>query len=432
MSNLLPLESFRIILGYHPYHWNGLANTDQVPLRSDCNSIVTKYDWQNAMAVGRESMIGAIEQAEARLLKELDYSVAPHYATETIPYPAYENPSLWRHSPIDATGRWLSVTLNERKVIAIGVERLTAIQTAVALTYSAQTGSGLNDTFTLTTASTTTQTDPDKIAVYFSAADRLDSDGVGDTWRILPVKVTINANGTVTITGRSWMLVRPILYEGVGNADGMFGAIDPATAGNFATTLDVYERTTDPNGLTLADAQGALYWETLPYPSWGGCCGGSGSFTPGGYTDPASYLAAPARVGIRDAELGIVFPGEAVYNATDGTWASVLWGTCSPPDRVTVRFLAGEALVNGQMRSDFAKAVARLAMAELPNRIAACDAANRELFRWQFDRARAGGSNDEQYSISPEDLDCPFGTREGQIYAWHFVNEQRLLRGFAV
>lgn len=428
--NLLSLEQFRRQINYHPYHFFGLADSQYVPVNSNCNDIVTQYSWQAADRVGRVAIVEAIEYAESRLLDQLGYSVAPHFGEQTVEYPRYLTTDLSRFASIDATGRWLSVTLAEKKIQALGVELLTALQTAVTLTYSDTDNDNLDDTFTLTTSATTTETDPDKIAAYFSAADRLDGDAAGDAWRILPVKVTINANGTVTITGRSWMLVRPILYQGVGSSEGVFGAIDPTNAANFASTLDVYLRTTNPNGQTITDAQGEFIWEAFPWPSIGYCCGNGASFTPGGYTDPASYFAAPARIGIRDAELGEVIPGTAVYDSATAMWNAVSWGLCAPPDRVTVRYFAGAPLVNHEMQKALQTVVARLAMAELPNRICACDAANRELYRWQVDLAMSEGET--SFSVSDEDLSNPFGTRAGQVYAWKYVKDNRILQGFAI
>ena len=71
----------------------------------------------------------------------------------------------------------------------------------------------------------------------------------------------------------------------------------------------------------------------------------------------------------------------------------------------------------------------RLAAAELSTRVCACDTANRELYRWQFDLSRAAGANDEQYQISANDLDNPFGTRAGQVAAWKEVKHLSNLVG---
>lgn len=432
MSNLLPLESWRRIMGFNPFAFWGLANADQVPILSTCNNIVTKYNWQNTDAVGREAIIEAIEEAESRLLAELGFAVAPHFAEATITYPRFNDPPLNRVWPVDPTGRWLSVTLPEKKIIALGIEKLDSLQTNVSLTFSDPDGDGLDDAWTLTTTATTTETNPDYLAVYFNAADRLNGDGPTDEWRILPVKVVINDNGTVSVSGKSWQIVRPILYEGVGT-NWVFPPIDPAVLANFAASLDVYHRRPWGEGTGLDTCQAEFVWETRPYVSWAICCGCDGS--PSLFdaaTDPASYWAAVGRCGFRNALEGTVIPGVAVYDAASGVWQSAAWGLCRQPDRVTVRYYAGEQLQNQQMKQNYQVAVARLAAAEMANKIASCDAANRELFRWQFDLARAAGANDEQYRIGDDELSNPLGTRAGHVYAWKVIRELRVLGGVGV
>lgn len=430
MRNLLPLESWRRIIGYNPYHFFGLANAT-VPVMSTCNDVVFKYRFQSNDALGREDLKEAIEQAEARLFAELGWSVAPRYRSVTLPYPQYLQKNLRYLGSIDSTGRWLGLKLDERKVQEVGIEATSTVEVNVAVTYSDSDGDGLEDTFTLTTAGTTTETDEDKIAVYFNSADRLDNEGIGDEWRILPVQITINGDGTVTVRGRKWLLARPIKYEGVGT-DGQFGTLDPDTAANFATTLDVVRRYTQTTGTGVSTSQGVLYWETKPQLNLAYCCGCDGD-TPDvvdDETDPASYWEAIARVGIRNAEMGFLTPGAAVYDSTNAVWTSTSWGLCRPPDRILVRYLAGEPLVDGEMDRELQRVVARLACAEAASRITACDTANREFYRWQLDAAMVEGH--DRLQVSPGDLDNPLGTRAGHIYAWRYIEKHRILGGIAV
>lgn len=412
---LLPLDTFRHLMGYNPWHFWGLSNAD-VPVTSACNDLLYKYTWQNADAVSREAMVEGIETAEARLLEQLGYSVAPHYVTDTIP--------LVRLG-VGSDGRWASVQLGEGKVQAVGVETLTMIGNA-NVTFSDQDGDGLDESWVATIA--TTETDIAKIAVYFTASDRLDGDAVGDQWRIQPVKITLDG-ATATIRGRSWLLVKPVRYEGV-NASSNANTLDPDDASIFVTQVAIYRRTTNPDGQTVANSQGVLYWETGPYPAWA-CCGTSGLGD--NSTDPAAVASAVARVGIRDASLGLVFPGQAIYNSTTSAWKSVSWGLCRAPDRALIRYLAGDALgPDGQMARKWQEIVARLAAAEMPHRIQAADTANRWIYHWQFDMSRSAGVGDEQYSISQEDLNNPLGTRRGQVDTWKRIKGLRLLRGVSI
>lgn len=429
MSSLLPIETFRAIFGFNPFHFWQLANS-KVPVMSACNTLIFQHNWQFANQVGRDEIERAIEAAEQRLRDYLGYGPAPRYTTETVAWPRFNDISLVRHRSAGADGRWLSVQLSEGYIQAVGVETLTSIGTA-NVTYSDEDGDGLDDTFVVTIA--TTVTDPTQIAAYFIPADRLDNDTVSEEWRIQPVKVTISG-GIATIRGRAWLLVKPVRYEGVAvNKSGL----DPDDAANFVTQLVIYQRTTNPNGDTVDTAQATLIWETTPCSGWWCCysCCGDATYSPSdSRLDPAAQAMAVARVGIRDSKLGIVLPGEALRNVDTGIWYQTRFDTCYEPDRVTVRTLAGVPLVNQEMSKEWQLIVARLAAAELTHPICACregEAGNRELSRWQFDLGRTAGANDEAYgAVTAEDLSNPFGTRRGHVYAWRQVKNLRNLQGF--
>lgn len=425
MTTLLSLEQFRRIIGYHPFHFWGMSHATLAPVTSSCNTVVEQYAWQNVDAVGRAEILEAIEQAEAQLQRYLGYSVAPRYEEDTVAWPRYNDASLMRHSSIDATGRWLSVQLPHGYVQAAGIEDRTVIQLAAAVTYSDADSDGLTDTATISVA--TTVTEADEIAVYFVTGDRFFDTTLSERWRIQPLTISISS-GTATIKGPSQVFIDPIRYEGVATTD-----IDPSVSVNYAATVDVYRCYTNSEGTTNSTAQAMLIWETRPCAGWWCCsCCGDANYTPtDSSADPAARALAIARVGIRYAREGIVTPAEAAYNSTSGLWSDVRFDTGYEPDRVTVRYLAGLPLENGQMSLHWQTVVARLAAAELDRRICACDNANRSLYRWQFDLAQSSGNNDEAYgAVSADDLNNPLGTRRGHIYAWRAITNERNLRGF--
>lgn len=425
MTPLLPLEHFRRILAYNPWHFFGLQGTVGASrVDSSCNDVVYQYAWQNANAAGRTEVLEALQSAEDRLAAYLYYRPAPHYVVETVAWP-----HAGRHAPIDALGRWVGIPTGEKYIQAVGVETRAALGLAVAVAYSDPDGDGLNERATMTVA--TTATDPDQIEVYFTAADRYDGTTIPLTgapdaidnalrWRIQPVTVRISG-GVATITGPSWVFVKPALYEG-----GV--PLDPATAGNFAATVDIYRRFTDPDGTTTDTAQATLVWETTPCGGWWWCgCGDEATFTTNA-DDPAALAYAIARAGIRDSVNGEIAPGPVAYNSTAGVFGAVRFATGFEPDRVILRYRAGLPLASGQMQRQWQTIVARLAMAEMPERLSACDVANKELHRWQFDLARSAGANDEAYgAVSTRDLDNPFGTRRGHVFAWRAI--QQLMTG---
>lgn len=417
----LSLDEWRRAFGIHPYHFWGMADSSRLAVNAQCNDVTYSYAWQGEDEAGRFEIAEAIARAEAKLLQELRFRVAPQYVEATLPWPRLGDTRMARTLAANTRGNWLSVALPEGEVIDCGVEQLTLLGTP-AITYSDPNGDGVNELATFTQA--TTATDPSQIAVYFAAADRVNGDPVAEPYRIRPLAVTI-AGGVATIKGDAWLFVAPILSEGFD-----VQTVNPADTGVLVTTAEVYTRTTNQDSTDVASSQGVIIWETRPCHGWWCCCTSCLPSPYGGSPfDPDAIARAVARVGIRNARVGLVDPAAATYDATAGTWASLSWGVCWEPDRVTVRYLAGRPLVNGRVAQDLAIVTARLAAAEVGRPICGCREANRELYRWQTDLARTSGANDEAYAITPEDLNNPFGTRRGHVEAWKYVQAQRRLRG---
>lgn len=407
-----PVEAFRKEFEYHPFHFWGVSGAS-IPVLSSCNALVREYNWQNGDRAGRADIRSGLMTAEARLTSFLGYSPIPHYVIENLPFPHYYD-ARYSHTGYDAPdGRYLTVQAQEKSIIAAGSETLTFVGTA-ALVYSDEDGDGILESWTASIA--TTETEADNIAVYYRATDRLNGEGVSDRWRIAPVRISITG-GIATATGKTWQVVRPILYEGFADE-----SIDIAVTGNFATHLDIYTRKT-VSGSTFDTAAAVLIWESSPYPY-------SNYLYPVTSSDPAAYAYALARVGVRDASNGILTIGEAVYDATAGTWAAVNdWYSCwkRPPDRMILRYYAGTNIPRAQ------NIINRLAACEIARPICACETANRAFYHWTFDLSRSSGNNDEAYSlISSENLNNPFGTQRGQVYAWRETKVLRKLTGFSV
>ena len=418
MGNLLPLDTFRAEFGYSPWHFWGLASTANFPVSDSCSDLVYQYAWQANDSAGRDDIRQAIESAENMLREHLRYSIAPHFVTETINPERWHDAKLNRTMYADASGRWLNVQLREGKIQQIGVETRALIGTVTTAGGSLVTtdadGDSVIDTFTATIA--TTVTDVSQIEIMFAVGDRWTGEPAGDKWVIKPVTVTI-AGGVATIRGRIWQIVKPVLYE-----SGQ--PLAPATAANYATSLEVYRHYCDPTGTTQDTAQAVLIWETQPWPYF--CSVLTPTITNSG--DPAALGYALARVTLRDAERGIVGFGEAAYNTTSGAWEST--ASYRPPDRILIRYLAGDALDSlGHMQERWAKVVARFAAAELGKRICACESASRMIYEQQVDRAFGGDARVEKFNMTEADNASPFGYKEGQLQAWRIVRNLRQFVG---
>lgn len=418
----VPLDYWREVYSWHPFHFWQMADSRIIPINSSCSTLVRENAFYSADRSGRVEIRQALLDAENKIRKYLGYAVAPHYVAETLPFPHFDDRRFDWHGYAGADGRWKTLRVSEGFVKAAGVEVLTAIDTPVVV-YSDADADGLNETFMVSFA--TTVSDPDEIALYFAAADRLDGEAAGERWRIKPISVSI-AGGVATVRGRAWLLAKPIKYQGFKMTDDA-ARLDPTDMNNFVTTLEAYRRYTSA-GTDFETSQAVLIWNTKPYPDWAMLC----STCQTASSDPAGEAYALARVGIKNGQNGILTIGEAVYDQAAGTWSQVHdWGVyCRPPDRVIVRYYAGYPLENGQVASWWREPVVRLAGAELRRPICACADANRAIYEDQFDLSRSAGVNDEQYTYADDTLSNPFGTRRGAVYAWRQVRDYRQERGY--
>ena len=126
-ATLLPLDTWRDILGYHPFHFWGMSNSTALRVDSRCNGLVREYAYQDAQQIGREDIRKAIASAEDLITKELRYAPAPHYVSLEAPYPPYYDAGARRTLPLDADGRAIGVQLSEGYIQALGVEALTLL-----------------------------------------------------------------------------------------------------------------------------------------------------------------------------------------------------------------------------------------------------------------------------------------------------------------
>lgn len=418
----LSLEEWRRAFGINPWFFWGISANTPAGLRQTAQAdVVWRNDaWQSDDDAGRNDVVAAIRSAERLLLAYCGYRPGPQYTEATVDWPRLGDTWLSRSAPINARGQWLSVALPEGLLQAVGTEQLTLVGTA-SMTYSDPDGDGVSELATVTQA--TSVTDAAQLCLYFQASDRLDGAPLGDAWRIRPVNVRISG-GVATITAPAWLFVRPIQYQGIAVQD-----LNPATAGVLATSVDVVQRTTLTSGTTVDTAQAVVTWETRPCWGWW-CCDWPSDPTGGSRFDPAAISQAVCRVATRDARTGLVAPAPALYHSDTGVWTAPDPAVCWAPDRVTVRYLAGVPSPDGQqLAREWQTVVARLAAAELGRPIDAKQPANKELARWQHDRARSAGANDEAYQVASADLDNPFGSRAGHIQAWRYVQRQQLTRG---
>lgn len=403
-GTLLPLDEFRRLMGFNPWHFYQLENQD-VPARDSCSPVLFNHAWQSADRVGRTDILEAIKSAETKWTKEAGFAPAPSFRYDLVPFPAFYDPKQLIGG-FDASGGWPGLRLTSGRIEALGVEHLEYV-TDATLTFVDRDGDGIKEAFTASFA--TTETDPRNIAAYFMPSDRFDDVALARRWQVRPLVVSI-ASGIATITGRAWTVVKPILYEKYNPI-----ALDPSTTGNFVTQLQIWTRS------VYTGDQGRLYWETVP----GSVCLDN--------SDPSGYLYTNARYTIRDAKIGYVAGGSASYNTADAAWSAAVWPANYPPTHAGVSYYGGFAsAANGEMNDDMKRTIARFAVAELARPVCGCHDENREFNHWQIDLSKVSGGDDELFQVSQQDLDnCPWGTRRGQVFAYKMAQTYKRRYGIS-
>lgn len=392
----LSLDRFFEIIGTDPLHANGIY-TELRPMRSGCEDTWMQYDWQNVQQVSRESLAVAIRDAEQQIANYVGYNLLPDWEIDerhNTVRPA--NPNLIS-SGYNIQGRYKSVRTDKYHVISGGQKAKTLIEAGAAIVRNDVDGDGYAETCTVTVA--TTITDTNEIRAYFPGMSG------ADEWEIRPLK-TITANGVnAVLTFKIWQVVDPDLQEAL-NASGVDGDI----TANFESTADVYRVYNDPQ------TQVQLLWE--PFPS---CACTTGTCTVCQKATQTGCLNA------RDYRLGMFAYSPATWNATTETFTEGSWSQCRDPEQLRLWYYAGwrdqtRNRPNLELDPYWEKAIAYFAIALMDREICECDNVLVFWQNWQKDLSRLG--SEVSFNISLRDLDNPFGTRQGAIYAWRRVNQE--------
>lgn len=354
VQTLLTLYEYCTIIGLNPYWFAQIKN--DVPERGNflnvkCDYALFQSPYQAYDHLGRDEIAESIAQAEQLFADNLGFWPAPKYFTsERHDYPRNFNRQFpKRYGMRGSSGGFKSVSTKYGKIQVVGVESLTLIGD-FPVVLSDETGSGIDDTFTVT-AAVPVGTTAAEIAAFFIAGDRVNL-SLAES-EIKPINVSVTG-AVATITGHVSLLVLPILQLAVAPPD--LSATDTAI---YASDITIYSRATDITNT------GSLRWINI-----------SPCDAP-----PCEVDIQTACFGIQDAELGFVYPLPAEWNSTTEQF-DLTYPCCvgRDPDKLTVNYLAGQPRQSsGRMDAKHAKIIALLATSLLPNRTCGCDRANQRL-----------------------------------------------------
>ncbi len=323
----------------------------------------------------RELIARSMETALIKVGNYLNYWPRPAWFTETLP--------IGRGWPV----RYQEFRTRYLKLIELGTRATSVIQAGATVSYTDPNQTGVMDTASVTV--TTTVAD-DEIELYFRVADGCSPAAGNYRYRIEPVTVVDNGNGTKTISGFRGLFVKPSVWAVEYNLQDPNSKTpnnaDTAQTNDFVTKVDVYRVYTDTSTALQIMAHDGTVLE---------------SFT--GEID--------------DAEWGIVRAG--------GDWCN--W-TCweQSPYKIKINYRAGVELVNGYMDSDFQQAVVALANCSMDG-YQLSDMHYWALTMWK--RHNAPMMEGQVALLSQGEAKNPFGLRTGQVIAWRTVSMRMNIKG---
>lgn len=411
----LSLDRWARILGIHPSHFNGIFFGSSP---SVCAQPWMQHAFQAADRVGREEVANAIAQAEADIERHLGYRLLPSWEVdEWIPSIRPFRPELLNLTSVDVRGFAQTVEAQWGYLISGGIRSSELITADAAIAYSDLDGD-LYDEIATVTITVAAGTSPCELKVYYPASNALVSSGGLNEWEIRPIEVSIMGT-TATIAFRRDLAVLPEMWSDYFPPadDSHLRGVDGAVDTNFLDEVDVYRVYNDPQ------TQVSFLWE----PFGSGCSCASSCVL-------CAYSAQTGCLMLRgDPRHSIVSYRPGSWDADAEAFDSESWIESRQPDIVRLYYYAGWrdkrlACPTVKMDSEWERVVAYYAAALLDRPICECNNIRAWVDHWQRDLAIAG---EEGLRVSDKDLDNPFGTRRGAVFAWRRVNAQGVAVGRA-
>lgn len=392
----MPLIQYATILGISPWHFSQVVWPEN-PARSECRDIWLQYSHMWPDRASREALARAIQQAERQIARFMGFYPAPTFIEqEQHPFPKTRYLYGSGYSGIRFPGlhdkektirlRWKHLTDRGRRYVDL-------IEADAPVVYSDTTGDGFDNAAEVDVTELAPDGTKTEEIVIFPSTDTSPENAIRGAVR------SIDDAGNITLTGRSYLFVRPEIYfdemgESIAGADSSDFVIDGMDSSNFLDTVNVYR--------VYARASGAEYAPV----EFGTNTSGSVDY---GYTT-GTFRAWNKR-------RSIIVPVAAEWNEDAEEWGS----SCLSyePELVRVWYKAGWPVDDrGWITPPFARAIAALATAKMNKPICGCGSAEELASFWQSipaDRSSVWASFRQ--------LESTFGPQQGAWEAYKICQE---------
>lgn len=400
VPTLLPLDTFAKMVGINPVHFNGAVAPPVWSTQGQCRMIWSQHPWQAEDVTSREELAQAIFDAEKEISRILGYPVAPIWIKDeehAIPNRRYT--SFRQGSPFK---------LKHGEVIAGGRRATTLIDDDATIVYSDEDSDGFSERATITVSLLSGHgiTDANQLRVYFN------DQSSNPAWEIRPAISRSISGDIATLVFNSWLFIIPD-YNEAPAGEFEITAIDISDTDNLVSSCTIYRVWNDT---TLV---GSTAYRSSGYC---GICNGSGCNACATYTQDGC-------IAISDAHTGIVTANPASYSTELGVWQHSSQ-YLQAPFSVHFWYYAGaisEQFIDGwsddPMPTYLAQSVAFLAAARLDKPFCMCGNVEKTLKELRRDLGQSSDNdNPNRLPFDSVVYSNPFGTRVGEVRAWHRIN----------
>jgi len=404
---LLSLNRYARVMGLDPLHFaQGISVLRPEP---PCSDVWYQYDWQDSDKVSRDQMARLIAEAERDIATALGYWPAPVWVEEERhPYPEPQRVDL-TGTGIDARGHYKTVQTQWGWVRCGGKRATEPLGTA---DYTPLDADGDDyDEWAVFELEVSASLNTCEVNAYFKVYDGTDnsrtdpsSTGADPSWQVRPLYADLS-DTTLTIRIPRWELFKPRLQTALGGVE----PIDADDVANYVDELVFYRVYNDPQESVLF-GWGDEYCET-----------------------PACAIGTQTGCfHVRNRRSGLLIPQPATY--ADGEFSAASWAAGYEPNIVWLSYCAGlcERSIGGcDCLSDYwARTIAILATARLDWKLCSCVNVAKSVEIWREDLAR--NTDIRTFTVDPDVLSNPFGTRMGEVEAWKRVKGRGRRLGRAV
>jgi hypothetical protein len=397
---LIPIDRVAYHLQLDPFHFNGITSNYRRNAYA-CSDTWYQHDWQSAGKLSRESIATALRMAEDIVVQHLQWWPVPQWIEEDVLMPNYFK-TEWTNY-YNATGRAKSVTASYGFIVETG-RKTSSLIDSPATVFSDEDGDGLDETVTITFA--TTVTEEDELHLYYPNQDGRDE------WEIRPVDSITITGGVATIVFKKYLIPLWNLVEQVPLDGDAHILIDGDDNTNFLRTVDVYR--------VYADTSQQI---TFTYdPSQYYCS-----------SVPCEVITDTGCLFIRNPRLGILAYQRADWDSDNSTFVNKYF--YNPPVKGTIYYRAGKQnqrakFPNRQMDEKLERLLVYYALSLVDTELCGCCNTRNT---WNFMSQDLSLVNrEESHVVQWDDLRNPLGTSRAAMLLWKHIQVIRLTKSQAV